>query len=421
MTMTTRAEARGLPDAPGGPLGLATPLRVPPSLAAASLDGYAATYGRSVLELDTELAAAPAPADLIDLTHGDTRAFEPPAAAAADFAAAVAENTEAYTAYRGSLRLRSLLAPRLARLLGRPVEPGGELIVTPGTQGGLFAALSALVSPGDVVALPDPEYFMSERIIAYLGATALRLPLTQDSRGLLHIGADALDAAADADLLLLSHPNNPTGGVYSAQTVRALASMVTSSGMLAVVDQLYCRLIFAGAEYLHLSALPGMAERTVTLLGPSKTESMSGFRVGVAVGPAPVVAAMERVVSMASLRTAGYAQQSLRHWMAGDEIWLAERIAAHASIRDNLVARLAAIPGVTVRTPAASSYVFPDASGASGPDDHALAVALKAHGVLVSPGYQFGATGRGRFRINFSQDPARMATALDRIEAVLTS
>lgn len=167
MTMTTRAETQGS----------ATPLRVPPSLAAASLDGYAAVYGRSVLELDLALAAAPAPPDLIDLTHGDTRAFEPPAAAVADFAAAVAENTEAYTSYRGSAALRSVLAPRLARLLGRPVDGGSELIVTPGTQGGLFAALSALISPGDVVALPDPEYFMSERIIAYLGGTALRIPL----------------------------------------------------------------------------------------------------------------------------------------------------------------------------------------------------------------------------------------------------
>ncbi len=421
MTMTNRADVRGLAFAPDVAPRPAAPFRVPPSLAAAALHRYAATYGRSVLELDTELAAAPAPPGLIDLTHGDTRAFEPPAAAAADFAAAVAENTEAYTAYRGSASLRSQLAPRLARLLGRPVEPGSELIVTPGTQGGLFAALSALVSPGDVVALPDPEYFMSERILAYLGATALRLPLTQDSLGLLHIGADVLAAAAAADLLVLSHPNNPTGGVYSAQTMAALASMVTNSGMLAVVDELYCRLVFAGAEYLHLSAMPGMAERTVTLLGPSKTESMSGFRVGVAVGPAPVVDAMERVISMASLRTAGYAQQSLRNWMAGDEAWLAERIAAHAAIRDNLVARLAAIQGVTVQTPAGSSYVFPDASGAAGPDDHALALLLKAQGVLVSPGYQFGATGRGRFRINFSQDPERMATALDRIEAALAS
>jgi aspartate/methionine/tyrosine aminotransferase len=407
MTMTTGAEA----------------LRTPPSLAAAALDGYAASYGRSVLDLDRALADAPGPADLIDLTHGDTRAFVPPEAAAADFRAAVEVNTEAYTPYRGSSSLRSVIAPRVASLLGRPVDAASELIVTPGTQGGLFAALSALISPGDVVALPDPEYFMSERIIAYLGAIAHRLPVSQDPAGLLSIAPEALAAAAGADLLVLSHPNNPTGGVYTAQTAHALAAMVISGNMLAVVDQLYCRLVFDGTAYVHLSALPGMAERTVTLVGPSKTESMSGYRLGVAVGPAPIVDAMERVVSLASLRTAGYAQQALRHWMDGDAGWLADRIKAHQVLRDDLVGRLAAIPGVTVAAPAGSSYVFPEVSAAAGggTNDHTIAVALKAGGVLVSPGYQFGPAGRGRFRINFSQDADRLALACTRIEAVLTA
>jgi aspartate/methionine/tyrosine aminotransferase len=411
--VTTSAEA-GIPGA-----GV-TCFRTPPALAAAALDDYAACYGASVLDLDKALAEAPGPADLIDLTHGDTRAFVPPAAAAVDFAAAVTENTEAYTAYRGSARLRSVVAPRLSRLLGRPVNGASEVIVTPGTQGGLFTALSALISPGDRVALPDPEYFMSERIIAYLGGKALRLPLDQDSQGRLSISPHALAGAASADVLVLSHPNNPTGGVYTAQAVHALAELVTSSGMLAVVDQLYCRLIFAGTEYLHLSSVPGMAERTVTLLGPSKTESMSGYRVGVAVGPAPVIDAMERVLSLTALRTGGYSQQVLRHWMADDDAWLAERTAAHEAIRDDLLARLRAIPGVLVASPAGSSYVFPEASATGfGSNDHGLALALKAAGVLVSPGYQFGPSGRGRFRINFSQDAGRLALAVDRIEAVL--
>jgi aspartate/methionine/tyrosine aminotransferase len=394
--------------------------RTPPALAAAALEDYAASYGASVLDLDRSLAAAPGTADLIDLTHGDTRAFVPPAVAAADFAAAVAENTEAYTAYRGSASLRSAVAPRLAGLLGRPVEAASELIITPGTQGGLFTALSALVSPGDTVALPDPEYFMSERIIAYLGGKTIRLPVSQDGHGLLSISSGVLAGAAGADLLVLSHPNNPTGGVYRAETLDALAAMVTGNDMLAVVDQLYCRLIFAGAEYRHLGSLPGMAGRTVTLLGPSKTESMSGYRVGVAVAPAPVTDAMERVLSLAALRTGGYSQQVLRHWMADDQDWLARRTIAHEAIRDQLVSRLRAIPGVRVAPPAGSSYAFPDVSGtALGSNDHDIALALKAAGVLVSPGYQFGVSGRGRFRINFSQDAGRLGVAMDRIESVL--
>ena len=169
-----------------------------------------------------------------------------------------------------------------------------------------------------------------------------------------------------------------------------------------------------------------MSERTVTLVGPSKTESMSGYRVGAAVGPPEMIDAMEQVISLTSLRTAGYAQQTLRHWIDDDGAWLSERTKAHQQIRDTLVERLRAIPGVTVSTPAGSSYVFPDASSspwalAHGDDDFALAVALKKNGVLIAPGYQFGIAGRGHFRINFSQDAERLSRACDAIEEVLTT
>jgi len=399
----------------------------PPALAAAALPHYAEGYGGSVLELDRALGAAPRPGDLIDLTHGDTRAFPPPPAAAADLRAAVEANDEAYTAYRGSASLRARLAPRLAELLGRPVDPGRELIVTPGTQGGLFIALSALLAPGDQVALPNPDYFMSERIVAYLGARAHRLVLELSEDGRLRIDPGELPAAGQARGLLLSHPNNPTGGVYEESTVRALAEWVVAGDRFAVADQLYCRQVFPGAGFAHLGALPGMAERTVTLLGPSKTESMSGFRVGVAVGPAVVIDAMERVLAMASLRTTAHAQQTLRHWLDDDGDWIAERVAAHAAIRDRLLSSLRAVSGLRVASPLGSSYVFPDASATrwglahAGARADALGIALKRAGVLINPGYQFGTGWPMSFRINFSQDSDRLDRAVERIAGLLTT
>ena len=360
---------------------------VPGSLEAAALPGYAEQYGGSVYELDRALSAAPAPADLIDLTHGDVRAFPPPAAAAADLTAAVDENREAYTDYRGSAAIRATLAPRLSALLRRPVDPDHELIVTPGTQGGLFAALSALVGPGDVVALPDPDYFMSERIVAYLGARAVRLATVTDDTGHLRLADGALETAGEARFLLCSHPNNPTGGVYTPEVVQQLAAWLTDGDRMAIVDQLYCRQLFDGADFVHLGALSQMAQRTVTLVGPSKTESMSGYRLGVAVGPGPVIDTMERVLAMASLRTTAYAQQALRHWMDDDARWLAERVAAHQRLRDELLAALRAIPGLAVATPLGSSYVFADATATAW-------AAARSHGARQRAGDR--AEGRGR-------------------------
>ena len=399
----------------------------PPALRAAELDLYRASYGHSVGEMDAAVSATAAPRGLIDLTHGDTRAFTPPTSALSDFDEAVRDNTEAYSAYRGSATVRGILAPRAAALLGREVDASAEIILTPGTQGGLFTALSALVAPGDVVAFPAAEYFMDERICAYLGASAHRIPLHQDENGIIILDDADLDAAraAGARGVVLSHPNNPTGGIYAAESLERLAAWVVAHDLWAVVDQLYCRLVFAGHHYVHLGALASMADRTVTLIGPSKTESMSGYRVGAAIGPAPVIDAMEQIVSMTALRTGGYSQHTLRHWMDGDDQWLAERTTAHQAVRDRLVDRLRAVPGLRVSTPAGSSYVFPDCGAtpwalAHDNDDFRLTAALKSEGVLVSPGYQFGLRGRGHFRINFSQDAARLERAADIIETVLT-
>ena len=170
-----------------------------------------------------------------------------------------------------------------------------------------------------------------------------------------------------------------------------------------------------------------MDERTVTLVGPSKTESMSGFRVGVAVGPAATVDAMERVLAMASLRTTAHAQQALRHWLDGDGEWIAARVREHQRIRDALVGSLRAVPGLRVASPLGSSYVFPDASATpwgqahSGARADGLAVALKRAGVLINPGYQFGAGWPMSFRINFSQEPRRLEQAAARIAGVLSA
>jgi aspartate/methionine/tyrosine aminotransferase len=402
--------------------------RLPPALQAAELDLYRDHYGASVREMDRTVAATASGRSIIDLTHGDTQAFLPPESAERDFVAALAENTEAYTAYRGSANVRTTLAPRLSELLGRPVDPNSQLVLTPGTQGGLFTSLSALVAPGDVVAFPAVEYFMDERICAYLGATSYRLPLHQDENGIITVHDDDLDEAARRGVngLVLSHPNNPTGGIYARESAERLAAWVVANDLWAVVDQLYCRLVFDDHDYVHLGSLHDMSERTVTLVGPSKTESMSGYRVGAAVGPQEIINAMEQVISLAALRTAGYAQQALRHWMDDDGPWLHERTKAHQQIRDTLVERFRSIPGVTVSTPAGSSYVFPDVSRspwalAHGNDDFALAVALKKNGILIAPGYQFGVAGRGHFRINFSQDAERLSRACDVIEEMLVT
>lgn len=380
-------------------------------------------FGASVAELDRELSATPQADGGLDFTHGDPVAFPPPEWALPQLSNAIKRGDGAYTPYRGNPQVLAAVAPRVGTLLGMPVDPASEAIVTPGSQAALFTVLSSLVGPGDVVLLPDPEYFASEKILRYLGAEVVAIPLTVDDDGNGKLDFDVMQAALRRrpKLLLFSHPNNPTGRTYGPAVIDRIAEFALANDIFVVVDQLYCRLVYEGKSFEHIASRPGMKGQTATLLGPSKTESMSGYRLGVAVAPAELVDRMEQVVAIACLRTPGYNQHLLRYWMADDADWLTERIRKHQELRDLVVAKFKVIDGLEVASPLGSSYVFPDVS-ALGINDHDLASRLKREvGVLVSPGYQFGARGAGHFRINFSQDSAALAAALDRLCDVITS
>lgn len=382
-----------------------------------------AIFGASVAELDRQLRDVPRRAGGMDYTHGDPVAFPPPEWALPTLHDAISRGDGAYTPYRGNPAVLDEVAPRAATLIGTTVDAASELIVTPGSQAALFTVLSSLVGPGDAVLLPDPEYFSSERIVRYLGADVLPIPLTVDETGEGRLDFEAMTAALARrpKVMLFSHPNNPTGATYDADTIDRIAEFAASNDIFVVVDELYCRLVYEGRAFEHLAARDAMRQRTVTLLGPSKTESMSGYRLGLAVAPAVIVDRMEQALSIACLRTPGYNQHLLKHWMADDADWLADRTKQHEELRDQVVAKFRAVDGVTVSSPRGSSYVFPEFS-ARGVTDHELAKRLKQRtGILVSPGYQFGPRGLGHFRVNFSQEPQTMMQSLDQLCDVLSA
>ena len=399
----------------------------PIAIGRAGLENYRARYGHSVFEMDRAIAAIPKHVDQIDLTHGDTRAFLPPALALKDFIKAVEDNTEAYSSYRGSSTVRDLLAPRISNLLSLEVDPTSEMIITPGSQGALFSALSAFVGPGTVVAFPSVEYFMNERIVSYLGGHSIRIPARISAEGFIEIAEADLDGAREsgASVLVFSNPNNPTGGIYSFELCERLANWARKNEVSVIADQLYCRLIYDNRDFTSIASLPGMKNQTITLLGPSKTESMSGYRLGVAVAERHIVNSMETILSMTSLRTAGYSQHALTHWLAEGEDWLEERTARHKEIRDYLFEAFSSISGVTVSSPGGSSYIFPSVSetiSVNGNDygnDFVFARDLKEAGVLISPGYQSGLAGRGHFRINFSQNFELVKISVARIRKLV--
>ena len=379
---------------------------------------------RSVRAMEQELEDLPFHGSLLDLTYADTHRFPPPSWVQSDFIAAASGGGTTYTPYRGDRTVRSAVAESISAFLGVEVDPDAELILTPGTQAALFAALSAVVDDGDTVALADPDYISDERILRFLGARVVHVPLDwEDSTREPALDLAALESAfrAGATTLLFSNPNNPTGAVLPRENVSAIATLANQFDATVIVDELYSRLVYDGRPFTHLIAEPGMRERCITLLGPSKTESMSGYRVGAAVAPKEIVDRMEDLQGVTVLRAPAYAQHVLPRWMSDDHDFVAARIRDYQALRDHTVETLNRSGVLSVRPAQGTAYMFPDAS-AIGADVQTIALALKSEaGLLVNPGYQFGPRGDKHFRICFAQEEREWDRAMDRMIATLKS
>jgi aspartate/methionine/tyrosine aminotransferase len=374
----------------------------------------------SVRDLDLSLRLDGGSDGLLDTTHFDTVRFPPPAWAGPAIAAAVADGSLAYTAYRGSPGVIEELAPRLAALTAAPVALD-EIVVTPGTQGALFTLLAATVGEGDVVMVADPEYLFPERMLTLLGARVERVPLLVEG-GHAQLDVERIEQLLPLSprLLLFSNPSNPTGALYSRQSLEEIAALAERGDFLIVADELYSRLNYEGAV-VPMRSIDSARDRTVTVLGPSKTESLSGFRIGVALAPPAIAVDIERVLAITSLRAPAYSQQLLRHWLADDIDFVRDRIVELRALREITYDALASVPGVVVDLPPATAYMFPDVS-ALGVDDFTIAQRMQRDaGVIVSPGYQFGDRGVGRFRVCYARDEVEWRAALDRMVAVLRS
>jgi aspartate/methionine/tyrosine aminotransferase len=377
--------------------------------------------GVSLRDAERELAQTPLHSGFfLDATYADTHRFPPPPWALPTFSEAASGAGMTYTPYRGDNGVRDAVAANVESVLGISQTDPSEVILTPGTQGALFITLASLIEPGDVVLLPDPDYLSTERTLRYFGAEVMRIPIVHSDPGRPALDADKLVAAAQRKpkLMVFSHPNNPTGMLYADSTLDLIASLANDHNFYVLADQLYCRLVYDNEPFTHVANLDGMKDRTVTLLGPSKTESLSGYRVGVAVGPAGLVDLMEDVQSCTALRAPSYAQHLLARWLADDQDFVKSRIPEYQALRDTTVDRINASSVMKVRSSYGSAYVFPETTSDATEQDVCIALKREA-GIVVNPGYQSGLAGRGHIRLCFAQDENVWDYALDRILEVV--
>lgn len=366
------------------------------------------------------------PGSTVDFSHGDVDAFPPIPNALDLFIKGVNEGgAQAYTPYKGSESIVAETAIKLSKLTGSIIDPNKNLLITPGTQtqGALFLAMGSTMVKGDKVAIVEPDYFANRKLVEFFEGEIV--PIQLDYLNKDHgagIDLNQLEKAfkAGVTLFLFSNPNNPTGAMYSVDEVYEIGKLAQQYGVKIISDELYSRQTFDGRKHAYLSSQKCIdPEHHISIIGPSKTESLSGYRLGVAFGSSYIMERMEKLQAVVSLRAAGYNQAVLRSWLAEPKGWLNERILLHQQIRDDLLKKLRTIEGLKVRPTEAGSYLFPSLPELNtGIEDFVHILRIQAN-VIVTPGTEFGSLCTNSFRINFSQNHKNAVDAMGRLIHVM--
>ena len=363
------------------------------------------------------------PGAKVDFSHGDVDAHQPTPGSLGVFVEGFLEGgSQAYTPYRGKKEILDQVAADLAAFSGAPVDPASELILTPGTQGALFLAMGANVMPGDKVAIVEPDYFANRKMVEFFGGEMV--PVQMDYKNVS--GAAGIDLAelekafqAGVKVFLFSNPNNPVGCVYSFDEIVKIAALAKQYDVTLIVDELYSRQVYPGVTYTHLRAQKEIPDNLITIIGPSKTESLSGFRLGAAYGTAEIIERMEKLQAIMALRCSGYNQAVFHTWFHEPDGWMAARVNAHREIRDAILEVISKVPGVSARPTDGGSYLFVEIPELEVSLHQFIRIVREMANVTLTPGTEFGPQFLHQFRINFSQDKTKAVDAMKRVFAVM--
>jgi arginine:pyruvate transaminase len=366
-------------------------------------DGWAVFYraramkaaGRDVLELtigEHDIGTAP---DILDEMHR----------------AAQAGHT-GYAEVAGISTLRAAVAERLTTRHGVTYGPENILIV-PGAQAGLFAAHHATCDEGDRALLIDPYYTTYPGTIRAVGARPHAVPARSADAFQPDLAALAT-AAPGARSILINSPNNPTGAVYTRDSLKGIARIAEAHDLWVISDEVYDTQIWVGS-HIPMASLPGMATRTLTVGSLSKSHAMTGSRLGWVAGPEAVIARLVTLATHTTYGVPGYIQEAGLYALRQGEGLETTISAPFRRRRTRLLDRIAAQNRVRVIPPDGAMYVMLDirATGLSG--ETFAERLLEETGVAVMPGESFGQAAAGHLRVALTLPDPIFEEAIDRL------
>ncbi len=328
------------------------------------------------------------------------------------------ESKTRYTSNSGILELRDEICAFLKRKYSLEYSGKSDVLITVGGSEGIDAAIRALVGYGDEVIIPQPSFVCYEPIVRLAGGVPVTVELKAENE--FRLTAEELRAAITdkTKLLVFPFPCNPTGAIMERKDLEAIADVLRGTDICVLSDEIYSELTYGGSKHISIASLDGMKERTVIINGFSKTYSMTGWRMGYACGPAPIIAQMTKIhqfAIMSAPTTSQYAAiEAVRN--GDDDI---ENMLGEYDMRRRLMVGGFNKIGMTCFEPKGAFYAFPSIK-VSGMDSETFCeTLLREKKVALVPGNAFGACGEGFVRASYCYSTSHIREALSRIEEFL--
>jgi aspartate aminotransferase len=360
-------------------------------------------------------------ADLVEFGAGEPH-FPTPQHIKDAAIAAIQQNFSRYTSVPGIPELRAAIVKRHAADFGTAYKPEESMCSTGGKLA-LFNAIQVLVDHGDEVILPVPYWVSFKDIIEYAGGKCVYLA-TEESQG-FQLNAQMVEhkITPQTRAIILNSPNNPSGAVIAPEDLTAIVRLAHQRGIYVIADETYVYLNFTGSNF-SAGEIAEVREHLVIIGSLSKTYAMTGWRLGFALAPVPIINAMAKLQGQSTSSTAHMIQKAAVAALTGSQECVGEMKAEYIRLRDQTLTELSRIPGLTCVAPDGAFYVYPNVSAYFGKGGIRSAAEIsnrllhEAHVVTV-PGEAFGT--RDHIRLSYATSSTEITRGVERMRAFFGS
>ncbi|WP_083461444.1 aminotransferase class I/II-fold pyridoxal phosphate-dependent enzyme [Cellulosilyticum ruminicola] len=318
-----------------------------------------------------------------------------------------------YTANAGLLDLRKEICAYMKRRFDLTYSPAKQTLVTVGGSEGIDLALRILLELGDEVLIPEPCYVAYAPCVIFTGATPVAIPTKAENKFKLTPEELNQYITPKTKALILPYPNNPTGAIMEQEDLEKIADVLREKNIIVISDEIYAELTY-GKKHVSIASIPGMYERTIVLSGFSKTYAMTGWRLGYALGPEPLIGLMTKMHQFAIMCAPTTSQYAAVEAMRNGDEDVREMRKSYDQRRRFMIESFYKM-GLDCFEPEGAFYVFPSIQKTGMTSEEFCKVLLQEEKVAVVPGSAFGKSGEGFVRCSYAYSIEELKEALTRI------